>query len=117
METDTSNESEFEKVLSDEEDSTYNFQELLDALVENRDIILTVPKDQVEALRKGLSVVKAKRNAKLKGAGLAVSTDAITYNIYDDKETKDTENTKVRIKLGPRVGINVIKMELPDEQL
>jgi hypothetical protein len=85
--------------------------------MESRDIILTIPDDQVMILRKGLSVVKAKRNAKFKDAGIPPSTDIIQYTVYKTEEDEGTENSKVRMKLGPRTGINVIKMEIPDDSL
>jgi len=107
--------SEFAKLLQEEDEVTYNFQELLDALTEHRDMILTIPRDQVMPLRSGLSVAKAKRNAKFKSSGLAISTDTISYVVYDDETTKDTDNTKVRVKLGPRIGVNIKKLELPDD--
>lgn len=110
-------ESAFEKVLEEDGEDSYSFQQLMDALTENGDIILTIPRDQVESLRKGLSVVKAKRNAKLKSAGLAAPADVISYQVYDDKETEKTADTKVRIKLGPRTGVHVKKLELPDDTI
>lgn len=104
--------------LQFEEDvDTYDFRQLYDTLIEHRDVILTIPEDQVEFLRKGLSVHKAKFNAKLKANGLVPSTDSVTYTVYKTKEDEDTPNTHVRMKLGPRNGITVLKMEIPDDSL
>ena len=100
-----------------EDGEVYTFNELYDAIAESKDLILTVPKDQVELLKKGLSMKKTKENAKLKNAGVAINKEAFEFIVYENEETKGTENTKVRIKLGPRTSINVLKMEIPDDSL
>ncbi len=105
-----------EDALEDDE-ASYDFSELWKAVQEQKDIILTIPKEQVQSLKIGLSSKKTKENKKLRDAGLSVPKDALEYLVYDDAETKDTPNTKVRIKYGPRTKINILKMEIPDDAL
>ena len=103
--------------ILDDENTSYDFTELYNTVVQNKDIILTIPRDQVELLKKGLSVKKSKENQKLKSAGLVASNEAFSFLTYDDEETKETENTKVRVKLGPRTTVNVLKIEVPDDNI
>lgn len=112
-----SNQTELQEMLGEEEGTSYNFGELLDTLILHKDVILTVPDDQIDDLRKGLSLAKAKRNAKFKESGLAPMTEVLTYVPYKDKETEGTEDSKVRVKLGPRTNVLIKKLELPDDSL
>lgn len=103
--------------FQDDEGTSYDFSELLAAVQEAKDIILTVPAEQVEALKIGLSNKKAKENKKLKTAGLAISKEAITYLVYEADDDRDKNTKHVRIKYGPRTQINILKIELPDDKL
>lgn len=103
--------------FSDDEGTSYDFAELLAAVQEAKDVILTVPAEQVEALKIGLSNKKSKENKKLKSAGIAVPRDSIDYTVYETPEDKNKGTMHVRVKYGPRTQINIIKMELPDDKL
>lgn len=103
--------------FSDDEGTSYDFAELLAAVQEQKDLILTVPADQVEALKIGLSNKKAKENKKLKSAGIAVPRDAIDYNVYETEEDKLNGTKHVRVKYGPRTQIKILKMEIPDDTI
>lgn len=103
--------------LGAEDTTEYDFNELYNLVQENKDVILTIPTDQVEHLKKGLSVKKSKENAKLRGAGLVVPNDAFSFTVYQTKEQEKTEDSTVRIKLGPRSSVTVKKVEIPDDSL
>lgn len=103
--------------FEDDAGTSYDFAELLAAVQESKDLILTVPEEQVEALKVGLSNKKAKENKKLKAAGLAVPRDALDYIVYKTKEDEKQGTTHVRVKYGPRTQINILKMEIPDDRI
>lgn len=103
--------------FKDDENTTYDFTELWMAVQEQKDLILTVPADQVELLKLGLSNKKSKETKKLRAAGLAVSRDALDYLVYENEEDKGRGTKHVRVKYGPRTQINILKIEIPDDKL
>jgi len=113
MEEDTS--------INDPEDLSYNFRELMDLLIEKRDIIITVPTEQVDVLKKGLYARKGKDTYKLSKAGVKAGTDILSFLTYFpiDSVTKEEnkEHTCVRVKLGARKSVTVINIEVPDDEL
>lgn len=101
-----------------DEDSSYNFRQLMDTLVENKDIIVTVPTEQVVALRAGLIMRKSKDNKKASRSGLLPNDEVLSFLVYPAKD-KDTQKelvgqTCVRVKLSAKRSITVIGIEVPD---
>lgn len=103
--------------FEDEEGTGYDFAELLELVTRERDVILAIPDDQIKALKDGLSVKKAKENAKQKNAGLVPSKDALAFLVYKTDSQKNTAISSVRIKLGPRTNITVLSVEIPDDRI
>lgn len=103
-----------------EEDISYNFRELMDLLLEKKDIIITVPTDQVEILKKGLYARKSKDTYKLTKAGVKAGTDILSFLTYfykNEDGTEDKDKTCVRVKLGARKSVTVLNIEIPDDSL
>lgn len=104
-----------------EEGLSYNFRELMDMLMEKRDLIITVPADQVEQLKKGLCARKSKDSYKLNKAGVKAGSEVLSFNTYPavDPLTKAPSETDscVRVKLGPRKGVTVLNIEVPDDEI
>jgi len=104
-----------------EEELSYNFRELMDMLIDKRDIIITVPTDQVAILKKGLYARKGKDTYKLRRAGVNAGNDVLSFLTYLPKDIasgmEDTTQTCVRVKLGARKSVNVISIEVPDDEL
>lgn len=101
--------------VSDPEDLAYNFREIMDMLIEKKDLIITVPNDQVEILKKGLYARKSKDIFKLNKAGVKASTDILSFSSYPSPTIEDS--TCVRVKLGARKGVTVLAIEIPDNEL
>ncbi len=104
--------------LDGEDELAYNFRELMDMLVDKRDIILTVPTDQVDALKKGLYARKGKDTHKLNKAGVKAGNDVLQFLTYPAKDKDGKEifgQTCVRVKLGPRKSVTIINIEVPDD--
>ena len=103
-----------------EEDSTYTFRQLMDKLYIEGDIILTVPDSQVESLKRGMIMRKSKDNRSAKTAGALPVASSLKFNVYP-ATAEDGKvivgQTCVRVSLDDRKGINVIKMEVPTDEL
>ena len=109
-----------EDLFQEEGDTSYNFRELMDMLTDKRDLIITVPNDQVETLKKGLYARKSKDIFKLNKAGVKAGTDILSFSTYAAKDASGGEsldNTCVRVKLGARKGVTVLSIEIPDNEL
>ena len=101
-----------------DEDSSYNFRQLMDALTANKDLIITVPSDQVDMLKAGLIMRKSKDNKIASRRNLIPSDEVLSFKIYSarDKETKEVIEGQhcVRVKLSARKSITVLEIEVPD---
>jgi hypothetical protein len=107
----------FKEESEDGEGVSYTFRELMDALIDQRDMILTVPSDQVDMLRNGLTTRKAKDNQKLSRAGIKVGTEVLSFLVYPAKDKNGIEimgQTCIRVKLGQRKAVSILSMEIPD---
>lgn len=100
--------------LEDEGDNSYSFRELMDMLIDKKDIILTIPTDQVAALKKGLSAIKGKDTRKLLDAGIKVGNEVLSFLAYPSANEGET---CVRIKLGARKSVTILNLEIPDDKL
>ena len=106
----------------DGETTSYTFRELLDAIAssESKELILTIPSEELTALKQGLTNRKAKDNQKMKDANIPVGTDTLTFLVYNAKdEVGDTiwGQMCVHVKLRPRRGVTILKMNAPDDTL
>ena len=70
----------------DEDSATYSFQELLDALNDARDIILTVPSEQVKELQDGLQARKSKLNYAARQQGVEPPAERLAFLVYPAKD-------------------------------
>lgn len=104
-----------------EEDSSYNFRQLMDSLIIHKELIITVPSDQAQALRDGLIMRKSKDNRRTKSQGLIPADDVLSFTSYTPKDKVTGKNIEgqiaVRVKLGPKKSVNVLSMEVPDNEL
>lgn len=102
-----------------EEDSSYNFRELMDCLYADKDLILTIPADQEQLLRAGLIIRKAKDNAKLKSADVKGDGDVLSFLSYPAKDKTGAERPDirdVRVKLAPKKSVTVLEMRRPNDE-
>lgn len=106
----------------EEEDSSteYNMRELMDQVYLHKDLIITIPTEQVNILKQGLITRKAKDNTKLRENGILSVGDVLSFLVYPskDKEDKEIEGiSEVRIKLGPKKSVNVLAIRIPSNEL
>jgi len=101
--------------VEDEEATALSLMEIYNNVVSNGEIIVTIPEEEEEALRKGLASVKAKQNAKLKDAGLPTDKSTLSYTVTKSKEHEAAID--VHILLSKKAAITVISMKLPDPSI
>lgn len=103
-----------------EEDNSYTFRQIMDTLLMQNELIVTVPTKQVAALKAGLVMRKSKDNRKAVRSGLLPTDRVLSFNDYPalDKETKKPieGQTCVRVKLIDKKAINIIALEVPDNE-
>ena len=101
-----------------DEDSSYNFRQLMDALTSNKDLIITVPSDQVDMLKSGLIMRKSKDNKIASRKNMIPSDEVLSFKVYPAtvKGTKEVIPGQhcVRVKLSARKSITVLEIEVPD---
>lgn len=100
-------------LIEEEETTELSLADIYNRLLINKELILTVPKDQEETLRKGLASVKSKQNTKLKESGIQPDSSQLQYNVTPSIDIPDAVD--VHIILSKRTSITVLKMQRPDD--
>ena len=105
--------------FEEEGDGTeYNMRELMDQVYQLRDLIITVPTDQVTTLKSGLITRKAKDNVKLKKADVSVVTDVLSFLVLPAKKDGVLLEgySDVRVKIGPKKSVTVMEIRVPSDE-
>lgn len=103
-----------------EETNSMSLTEIYELLLATGEIILTVPAQEEDRLRKGLASVKAKSNKKLLADGMPVDKSVISYSCTHAKDSKGfviPGATAILITLGSRSSITVLDLKLPDDSI
>ena len=104
--------------LDDElpEQGSMSLTEIYNQLLSYNEIILTIPAEEEERLRKGLASVKAKATKKMQDQGLPLDKAVLAYQVTPTGDpNKNIIN--VQITLGSRNAITVLAMTLPDNEI
>ena len=108
-----------EEGLADGQEGTeYNFRELFDEVAKLRDIIVTIPTDQIPLLKHGLIVRKSRDGVKLKNAGLIPDSDVLAFLDYPAKDKAGKERpgiSDVRIQLRAKKTVTILDIKIPDD--
>lgn len=100
-------------ILSDDgDDNNFSFRRILDIVTEEKELIVTVREEDVVPMKRNLATLKSRDAAKLKLAGLEPGDEVLSY---DTLPCTEAGCTRIHIRLGPRKGIKIIKMEKPDD--
>lgn len=106
--------------FTDGDDEDISFRRILNMLTEHKELIITVANQDVPSVKKGLTALKGRDTQKLKAANITSSEEVLTYNAYPAKDERGVESltlTSLHITLGPRKGVKVFDMKIPDSSL
>ncbi len=105
---------------TEEETSAMRFDELLNALYEVRELLITVPLDQVDELKEGLRSCKGRHNYAIRRKGGIPPTEMLEFADYpaknDQGEVLNGQQT-VHVKLKPRKAVEIYSIKVPDSSL
>lgn len=100
---------------SEDGSTELSLTDLYDRLVLEGELIVTVPVEQEQKLRKGLAGVKAKQNQKLKDSGLPVDDASLGFVVTANKKIQGAID--IHITLAKRTTITVLAVKKPDDTL
>lgn len=104
-----------------EEDNLYNFRQLMDTLVIHKELIITVPTEQVKQLKNGFIMRKSKDNKLLQRKNLIPDDEVLSFSVFPKKDDVTKQliegQTCVRVRIGPRKSINVLEIRIPDNEI
>jgi hypothetical protein len=96
-------------------DGTVTLEELNKQLLLHEDIFVEINGEDLHRIRKGISSIKAKNNAKLKAAGLPIDKFKIEYAVI--KEDVVNHIVRLRIRMVKPMVIQVKKLEAANTEL
>lgn len=102
--------------LDDElpEQGSMSLTEIYNQLLTYGELILIIPAEEEDRLRKGLASVKAKATKKMQDQGLPLDKAMLSYQVTPAKEAG---TINIQIVLGQRNNITVLGMTLPDNEI
>ena len=107
--------SETTNFTEDGDDGHMSYRQIMDMLGTQKELILTISKDDIPALKRNLTALKSRDAAKLKNAGLDPADEVLSYTeIAIPGNDKDI---RFHIRLGARKSILVKKVEAADDTL
>lgn len=95
-------------------------RQLLNMVIAHEELIVTVDKDDIPGLKRSLTVVKSRDNAKLKASGLEIDEEQLRFSeipLYLQDKTEDPIICKLHIALGARKKFTIHKVEIPDDSI
>jgi DNA polymerase IIIc chi subunit len=110
-------------IIDDEEATELSLLEIFRQVEQSdtQELIVTIPEEQADALRKGLASVKAKQNQKLKNSGISPDGASLHFTVYPHKDEKTAKEVvgivDIHIKLGKRSTIQVLGVRKPDPSI
>lgn len=89
-------------------------KELYEKLLLEEDIIVVIDKVDETRVRKGLSSIKAKQNAKFKDSGLPTEDSTIEFKVHEDYKVNG--RVKLQIYLKQKATVKVHALIIPDDE-
>ncbi len=92
----------------------YNPKELMSQVYLHKDVIITIPSDQVKILKDSLIDRKNLDNRKLQASNIPTSGETLSFLVIPGK---DEGFSDVRVKLGMKKSVSVKEIRLPNDEL
>lgn len=89
------------------------YRQILRMLEGQKELILTIPEDEVDDLKRGITRLRSRDNSKLKNAGLEVSEETLTYLPLP---CTIKGMSRIQIRISAKKTIRVAKIEIPDDK-
>lgn len=102
---------DLDELLNDEQAEVESPNDLYQELVAMRELIVTVPAEEEEKLRKGIINAKSKQNARLRESGMPADNSVLDFNSTPSADFQGA--VQVHISLTQRSGIKILRKELP----
>lgn len=99
----------------DSTDTELSLTDIYNKLLAHGELILTIPIDQEQDLRKGLTWTKAKQNKRIKEAGLQPDNASLSFTILPS--TGKPELIDIHVVLAKKSSITIVDIKLPDPEL
>lgn len=90
-------------------------QDIYKQLILKEDIIIIIDAIDEIRVRKGLSSIKAKENAKLRDNDLPTDNTTLEYIVHSDDELKKQKRIKLQIFLKQKATVKIHKMIVADD--
>ena len=102
--------------FSNEEREELSYAEIYSMATLNGEVVITIPKEELERVKNGLKNFKAKQTAKMKEDGLLPDTSTYTFTVRDpfDKEFDKELFCDLSIQLNRKSTIKVAAIRIPD---
>lgn len=104
-------------ILDDDDDNAMSFREIMNMLVKDKEIILTVARDDIPQIKRNLTSLKSRDAAKLKDNGLDPGDEVLSYNELLPQADQAKDDVRLHIRLGRRKNVLIKKIERPDNEL
>lgn len=95
----------------------FTLVELYDKICTEDDIFIVIDAVEESRVRKGLSSIKAKRNAKLKDNNLPTDDSTLEFIKHEDEELAKTNRIKLQIFMKKKPTITIHKLEVADGEI
>lgn len=102
-------------IIFDDDEEVTPFRRILDLVMEQKEVILTIAPEDEAATRRGLTMQKARDVQKQKNANIIPGDEVLSYNSYPNKE--DSSKIDLHVKLTPRKGVRVFSIKTPDDSI
>lgn len=110
-------EQDLHNLISDDEEQYLSYPEIYRQLLAAEELILIIDKKDEQNLRRRLTVLKSKDNAKLKEAGAGADESKLEYIILPSTAGMTEAQTRLQIVLKGKSKIRVYSIKAADDSL
>lgn len=106
--------------MNEETEEELTFSELYSSTLLNGEIVITIPKEEIERVKTGLKNVKAKQALKMKEDGLIPDNSVFNFieRVAKDEDGNEIEGfCDLSIELSRRSVVKIKRFRIPDQDL
>lgn len=104
--------------ITESRNEELTFSELYASVMLSGEIVITIPKEEVERVKTGLKNLKAKQASKMKEEGLVPDPSVFTFTERPPLDPEFADSfVDLSIQLTRRSVIKIAKMRIPDDEI